>query len=144
MSEGGKLHDVQDPGSALRSDDSDTYEEDRRTRLHRNRLVGFSVCGLVWALSVVPLALESMDGREGAGTVAGFLAVAAISLGVAAVIRGVYVWLRNRRFWSPWVFLIAALLAVVGWGVQSAGDKEIPIASTPTRDASGEAELPGS
>ncbi len=134
---------MEDPGSPITSGDADTYEEDRSTRLHRNRLVGFSLCGLLWVLSVVPLARESMDGREGAGRVGVFLAVAAISLGVAAVIRGLYVWLRNRRFWSPWVFLIAALLAVVGWGVQSAGDKEIPIASTPARDASGEPGLPG-
>ncbi len=134
---------MEDPGSPVSSGDSDTYEEDRSTRLHRNRVVGFSLCALLWVLSVVPLALESMHGREGAGRVGVFLAVAAISLGVAAVIRGVYVVLRKRRFWSPWLFLLAALLAIVGWAVQSAGDKEIPIASASTRDSSGEPGLPG-
>ena len=134
---------MEDPGSPITSGDADTYESDRSTRLRRNRLVGFSVSGLLWVLTVVPLARESMDGREGAGRVGVSLAVAAISLGVAAVIRGIYAWLRKRRFWSPWVFLIAALLAVLGWGVQSAGDKEIPIASTPARGSSGEPGLPG-
>ena len=133
---------MKDPGSPIISGEADTYEGDRKTRLHRNRVVGFVLCGLLWVLSVVPLARESMDGREGVGRVGVFLAVAAISLGVAAVIRGAYVYLRNHRFWSPWVFLIAALLAVVGWGVQSAGDKEIPIASAPTGDSHGEPRLP--
>jgi hypothetical protein len=88
-------------------------------------------------LSVVPLALESRDEREAAGSVGVFLAVAAITLGVAVVIRGLYVVLRKRRFWSPWVFLLAALVAIVGWGVQSAGDEEIPIASAPAKTGEG-------
>ena len=133
---------MEDHGPSAGSDGPDTYAEDRTTRLHRNRVVGFVLCGLLWVLSVVPLARESMDGREGVGRVGVFLAVAAISLGVAAVIRGAYVYLRNHRFWSPWVFLIAALLAVVGWGVQSAGDKEILIASAPTGDSHGEPRVP--
>ncbi len=119
---------MDDHGSSPASDGTDTYAEDRRTRLHRNRLVGFSLCILLWALSVVPLARESMNGREGASSVAVYLAVAAISLGAAAVLRGLYVLLRKGRLWSPWVFLIASVLAIAGWVVQSAGEKEIPIA----------------
>jgi len=53
--------------------------------------------------------------------------VGAISLGVAAVIRGGYVLLRKRQFWSPWVFLVAAVVAIVGYTVQSAGE-EVPVA----------------
>ena len=54
----------------------------------------------------------------------------AISLGAPRpVIRGGYVLLRQRRqFWSPWLFVLAALLAVAGYAVQSAGDEAIPIA----------------
>lgn len=129
---------MEDPGSPPASDGVDTYEEDRTTRIRRNRVVGFSLCILLWAVSIVPLARESLDEREGASSVAVYLAVAAISLGAAAVLRGLYVLLRKRRFWSPWVFLIASVLAIAGWVVQSAGEKEIPIATTPAPDSSGE------
>lgn len=110
------------PGSSAH-----TYEEDRRTRLRRLRLAGFSVCVPLWALGVIPLARESMDGRAGADAVLVYLAVGAITLGVAAVIRGGYVLLRRRQFWSPWVFLLAAVVAIVGYTVQSAGE-EVPVA----------------
>lgn len=107
------------PGSSDR-----TYEDQRRTR----RLVGFSVLLPLWVLSVVPLARESMDGRESTDAVLVYLAVGAITLGVAAVIRGVYASLARPRFWSPWVFLIAAVVALAGYAVQSAGE-EIPVAA---------------
>ena len=118
-----------DPGSR-ETYEGETYEKDRRRRLHRNRLVGFSLCLALWGLSVVPLARESMHGREGAGAVAVYLAVGAITLGVAAVIRGIYVLLTQRNFvllaqrnfwWSPWVFLLAAVVAILMFLGQSAG-----------------------
>jgi hypothetical protein len=71
-----------------------------------------------------------MHGREGAGAVAVYLAVGAITLGVAAVIRGIYVLLTQRNFvvltqrnfwWAPWVFLLAAVVAILMFLVQSAG-----------------------
>jgi hypothetical protein len=68
-----------------------------------------------------------MDGREGAEAALVYLAVGAITLGVAAVIRSVYVLLARPQFWSPWVFLIAAVVALAGYAVQSAGE-EIPVA----------------
>jgi hypothetical protein len=111
------------PGAGSRETyEEETYEEDRRRRVHRNRLVGFSLCFALWGLSVVPLARESMHGREGAGAVAVYLAVGAITLGAAAVIRGLYVLLtkRNRR-WSPWVLVLAAVAAILIFLVQSAG-----------------------
>ena len=112
---------MDDPGSQFTSGGSGTYEMDRRRRRHQGRVVGFSAGIALWVLSVVPLAGEFIDGREGAGTVAVYLAAGAITLGVAAVIRGLYVLLRERQFWSPWVFLLAAVLAIAGYAVQSAG-----------------------
>ena len=65
----------------------------------------FSVAIPLWVLSVVPLAREIADGREGAAVVLAYLAVGAVSLGIAVAIRGVYVLLtRKRKFWSPLVF----------------------------------------
>jgi hypothetical protein len=90
--------------------------------------VGFLVFIPLWVVSLVPLARESLDGRESADAVLVYLAVAAISLGVAAVIRGVYVLLTKRRFRSPWVLVIAAAVAVAGYSVQSAGEEVVPIA----------------
>jgi hypothetical protein len=119
---------MDDLGSQRIPTDSETYAEDRRTRRRRNRLVGFLVCIALWLVSVVPVARESIDGREGAAAVAVYLAVGALSLGVAAVIRGIYALLMRRRFWSPWVFVLAALLAIAGYAIQSAGEEVVPIA----------------
>ena len=110
-----------------------TYWEDRKRRLRRGRLIGFSLCIPLWALSMVPLARESMEGREG---ILVYLTVAAISLGVAAVIRGVYVLLTKRRILSPWIFVMAAFVAIVGSAVQGAG--EVPVADISALESSGE------
>ena len=133
---------MDDPVSQLTPTDGETYAEDRRARLHRGRLQGFALCIALWVLSVIPLARESMHGREGVELVAVYLAVGAISLGVAAVLRGIYVLLRNGRFWSPWVFLVAAVLAVGGYAVQSAG-RGGPIAVTIAQMAVSALSLPG-
>jgi hypothetical protein len=110
-----------------------TYWEDRKRRLRRGRLIGFSLCIPLWALSMVPLARESMEGREG---VLVYLTVAVISLGVAAVIRGVYVLLTKRRMLSPWVFVMAAFIAISGAAVQGAG--EVPATDISALESSGE------
>jgi hypothetical protein len=111
-------------GSRFTSVGYEAYEKDHQARLYRGRLVGFSVLIPLWVLSLVPLARESMDGRGGTDAVAVYLAVGAVSLGVAAVIRGAHVVLakRHRTLWTPWVFLIAAFVAIVGYTVQSAGE----------------------
>ena len=111
------------------SDSGRTYAENRRARLQRGRLMGFAVCISLWMLSVAPLARVSMDGREGATAFLVYLAVAAIGLGVAAAIRSVYVVLRKRRFWTPWVFVMAAVVVLAGYAVQSAGEEVVPVAA---------------
>jgi hypothetical protein len=122
-----------DPGW-LGSDSGDTFEEDRVRHRRRGRLLGFAVSVSLWVLSVVPLARESIDGREGVAAVAVYLVVGVLSLGTAAVLRSVYAVLsKRRRFWSPWLFLIAAVVAVTGYAVQSAGDEAVPIAVASAR-----------
>jgi hypothetical protein len=100
----------------------------RLARVNWLRFVGFLVLIPVWALSAVPLARELIDGRDGARVILTYLAVAGISLGIVAVIRGIYARLMERRFWSPWMFLVAAVLALAGHSVQTAGmeEPEIP------------------
>jgi hypothetical protein len=100
----------------------------RLARVYSLRFVGFLVLIPVWALSAVPLARELLHGRDGARVVLTYLAVAGISLGIVAVIRGVYARLMERRFWSPWMFLVAAVIALAGYSVQTAGmeEPEIP------------------
>ena len=93
----------------------------RTRRLHRGRLIRFVLCIALWVLSVIPVARESMHGRDGASAVAVYLAVAAITLGVAAVLRGIYFLLSRQRFWSAWVFVLAAVLSLMGYLVQNAG-----------------------
>jgi hypothetical protein len=103
------------------SSDGDSYAADRATRRHRGRLGGFSVCTALWLVSALPLALYVDDGG-GAGLVALYVAVAAVSLVGAIAVRGLYAWLKRRQVWSPWIFASAAVLATVGYIVQSAGN----------------------
>ncbi len=103
------------------SSDGDTYTADRAMRRHRVRLGGFAVCIALWLVSALPLARFVHDGG-GAGLVALYLAVAAVSLAVASAIRGFYVLLRHRQFWTPWIFALAAVVAIVGYIAQSAGN----------------------
>jgi hypothetical protein len=83
------------------------YEDDRTKRLHRRRLVGYALCIALWLMSAIPLARLSSDDGGGAGL----------------AIRGVYTLTTRRPFWSPWLFVIAAILAISGYGIQSAGDE---------------------
>jgi hypothetical protein len=103
------------------SSDGDAYEADRTTRRHRRRLGGFSAFGPLWLVSALPLALYVDDGR-GAGLLALYVAVATVGLVGALAVRGLYSWLRHRELWSPWIFACAAVLAIVGYIVQSAGN----------------------
>jgi hypothetical protein len=115
-----RSHDEMDEQSA--SSDRQTYEKDRSKRLQRGRVVGFSVCIALWLLSAVPLARLSSDEGGGAGVTAAYLAA---GLGIAVVVRGLYSWRTGRPFWSPWLFLVAAALAIISYGVQSAGEKAV-------------------
>jgi hypothetical protein len=109
------------PGTA-----AERYAEDREKRRFRRRLVWFSVLVPLWALSLVPIARESMDGREGASAVLVYLVVGALSLGVVSVFRGIYVLRTKRQFLSPWIFLIAAVVAICAYTIQSSGEEERP------------------
>ena len=100
------------------SSDGDRYTADRAARSHRARLGGFSACAALWLVSALPLALY-VDGGGGAGLVALYVAVAAVSLVGAIAVRGLYAWLRRQEVWSPWIFAFAAVLAIVGYIVQS-------------------------
>jgi hypothetical protein len=111
---------MDDPGQPFTPGNGQTYAEDRRRRLHRGRVVGFSVCIALWLLSAVPLARLSSDEGGGADVAAAYLGT---GLGIAIVSRGIYAWRTRRPFWSPWLFLTAAVLAIVSYAVQSAGDK---------------------
>ena len=130
---------MNDPGQSFSGGDSrdrQMFEQDRAKRRRRGRLVAYGLCIALWVLGVVPLARDATDAREGWDVVLVYLVAGAISLGIAAVIRSVYALLRKRRrFWSPWLFLIAAVLAVAGYAVQSAGEEAVPIAGASARES---------
>ena len=100
-----------------------TYEEERRARLRRGRFVGFSVCIALWLLSAIPLARLSSDDGGGVGVAMAYLVA---GFGIALVARGIYVLLKKRTFWSPWLFVTAAVLAILSYAVVSAGEKVDP------------------
>ena len=103
-----------------------TYAEERRARLRRGRFVGFSVCIALWLLSAIPLArLPSDDG----GSVGIAVAYLAAGFGIALVTRGIYALLTKRTFWAPWLFVTAAVLAIMSYAVVSAGEKVSPVAA---------------
>ncbi len=101
-------------------EDGRAYEEARTLRLRRNKVVGYAATVLLWLLSAVPLARLASDEGGGAGVATVFLAV---GLGIAILLRAIYARWRGRAFWSPWLFVIAAVLAIASYGIQSAGDR---------------------
>lgn len=118
-----------EPGQRFTGDDSqdrETYEQDRTQRLDRRRLVGYALCIAFWLVSAIPLARLSSDEGGGAGVAAAYLAA---GLGIALVIRGVYTLSTRRPFWSPWLFAIAAVLAIASYVLQTGGDEVIPLTS---------------
>ena len=57
------------------------------------------------------------------------VAYLAAGFGIALVTRGIYALLKRRTFWSPWLFVTAAVLAIVSYTVVSAGEKVDPVAA---------------
>jgi hypothetical protein len=102
----------------------ENYAEERRMRLSRNRFVGFSVCIALWLFSAIPLARLSSDDGGGAGVAVAYLAA---GIGIALLTRGIYALLKKRTFWSPWLFVTAAVLAIMSYAVVSAGEKIDPV-----------------
>jgi hypothetical protein len=113
-----------------------SYAEDRKIRERWGRFVRFAIFIPIWVLSVIPLAREISGGREGAVVVLAYLAVGAISLGIALAIRGVYyVLTMKKQFLAPLVFLVAAVLPLAGYAVQTAGYEEAPIAAAAAHES---------
>jgi hypothetical protein len=108
--------------SAGDSSERQTYEADRTRRLQRGRLLGYALSVALWLFSAIPLARLSSDEGGGAGVTVVYLAA---GLGIALVSRGIYVRLTRKPFWSPWLFVIAAVLAIVSYGIQSAGERVV-------------------
>jgi hypothetical protein len=106
--------------TGVESREARIYEDARTKRLHRRRLVGYGISTAFWLICAIPLVRLSSDDGGGTGVAAAYLAA---GLAVALVIRGVYTLTTRRPFWSPWLFAIAALLAIMSYGIQSAGDE---------------------
>jgi hypothetical protein len=106
--------------TGVESHEGRMYEDKRTKRLHRRRLVGYALSIALWLISAIPLARLSSDEGGGAGVAAAYLAA---GLAVALAIRGIYGLTTQRPFWSPWLFVIAAILAIMSYGIQSAGDE---------------------
>jgi hypothetical protein len=111
---------MDDPSQRFTPGDGQTYAEAREQSIRRRLIAGYAVCIGLWLLSAVPLARLSSD--EGGGTDVA-AALLAAGLGIAVVIRVIYALLTRRGFWSPWLFLIAAVLAIISYAVQSAGEE---------------------
>jgi hypothetical protein len=110
-----------------------SFAEDESTRRRRGRLARYGIFVPLWALGAIPLAREISDGRE---VVLAYLAVGAASLGVALALRGIYVVLtRRKKIFAPSAFLIAAVLAMASYVVQTGGEEEIPIAGAAAQES---------
>ena len=104
-----------------------THAEERLSRLRRGRVVGFSVCIALWLLSAIPLARLPSDDGGGVGIAVAYLAA---GFGIALVTRGIYALITGRTLWSPWLFVTAAVLAILSYTVVSAGDRPFrPVAA---------------
>jgi len=115
---------MDDPGpdttTEFTAGDGQTYADERRARRLRGRVLGFGVCIALWLLSAVPLARLSSDEGGGLDVAAVYLAT---GLGIAVVTRAIYARLKGRQFWSPWLFLTAAVLAIASYAIASAGEE---------------------
>jgi hypothetical protein len=130
----GKLNEAD--SQFIASSSGRSYAEDRMIRARRGRLARYALFIPIWVLSVIPLAREISDGREGAAVVLAYLAVGAISLGIALAIRGVYYVLTTKKqFVAPLVFLIAAIMPLAGYAVQTAGYEEAPVAAAAAQES---------
>ena len=112
---------ISDPAQGFTGDDNREgrmYEDDRTKRLHRRRVVAYALFFALWLISAIPLARLSSDDGGGAGVAAVYLAA---GFAVALAIRGIYTLTTRRPFWSPWLFAIAAFLAIMSYGITSAG-----------------------
>jgi hypothetical protein len=104
---------------------AESYLADQRAGRRRRRLVRFAIFVPLWLLAVIPLAREISDGQE---VVLAYLAVGAVSIGIVFALRGVYVLLTSgKRIWAPTAFLIAAVLALASYVVQTGGEEPIPL-----------------
>jgi hypothetical protein len=104
----------------LTTDDGQTYADERMARRRRNRVVGYVVCIALWLLSAIPLVRLSSEDGGGTAVAAVYLAA---GLGLAVLVRAIYVLLTRRAVLSPWLFVTAALLAITSYGVLSAGER---------------------
>ena len=112
---------------------AESYAEDQRARRRRGRLVRFAIVVPLWLLSIIPLAREISDGRD---VVLAYLAVGAVSLVVVGAIRGVYVlMMRSKRIVAPSAFLIAAVLALASYVVQTGGEEAPPLAAAAAQES---------
>ena len=72
---------------------------------------------LVWAMTVMPAGASLVEEDTTEDIVASYFGAAFASLAVTVLfIRLPYVYLRKRPFWSPWLFVVAAVVAVLMWG----------------------------
>jgi hypothetical protein len=103
--------------------DRRAYEDARTKRLQRRRLVAGALSIALWLICTIPLLRLGSDDGGGAAVAGIYLAS---GLAVAFAIRGVYALTTRRRFFSPWLFVIAAILAIMSHGIQTAGDEPLP------------------
>jgi len=105
--------------TGMNTQEGRNYEADRTKRLHRRLLVGYALSIVLWLVCAIPLARLSSDQGGGAAVTAIYLVAGLV---VALAIRAVYTRITRRPFWSPWLFAIAAIFAIMSYAIQSAGD----------------------
>ena len=83
------------------------------------RTFGYVVCVVLWALTLPPLAAAQIEEGGGIDVTAAWVGAVIFSLGIAALIRFGYTRIRKRPVMSPWLFLLAAVIAVFSLAGQS-------------------------
>lgn len=70
-------------------------------------VVWYVIAVAIWILFAVPYGAAL-------GPPTGFFASLVGTFALAALVRGIYAHFKDRRFWSPWLFILAALFAFGG------------------------------
>lgn len=114
--------------SEFTASDSGAYLELQIRTERKKRIAWFTVWGVLWALALIPLARELTEGGA-TEIVFTYLSLAAATLAVAAAIRLIYKLLTKKPVVRPMLFALAALVAILGYVVHTAGAPVEPITS---------------
>lgn len=118
---------MQEPEPSGAGSSEHSQESPDRGKRSSRRVVGYVVPVLLWLLIAYPFAARGASDDSGvSGLMGALLGTLAVTLGIAAAVRGIYVAIRKRPFMSPWLFFLAAVFALLSSAGQASEEEGAP------------------